>query len=125
MIQQLNAELKGLSLFVILFWSKNFCIRSTDTKKPISIPTIFLSLFSHPQKHTIPTILMDAKQYALTLFLFLLFGPYVFYSLHTTLPSHHHCNNFTCSYITNQSGTCNNDHGSSSTALSHISFVLK
>ena len=39
------------------------------------IPTIFLFLFSCLQGHTNPTILMDAKQWALTLFLFVLMSP--------------------------------------------------
>ena len=48
------------------------------------MPKIFLSLAFHLQKHTNPTILMDAKQRALTLLLLKLLEPYVFDSLPTT-----------------------------------------
>ena len=48
------------------------------------MPTIFLSLAFHLQEHTNPTILMDAKQWALTLLLLRLFEPHVFDSLRTT-----------------------------------------
>ena len=54
-----------------------------DTKSPIFMPTTFMPLFSHLQEHTSPTILMDARQWALALLLFLLSGPYVLDSLHT------------------------------------------
>ena len=40
--------------------------------------TIFLSLFSRPQENTNPIILVDARQWALTLLLFLLFETCVF-----------------------------------------------
>ena len=42
------------------------------------------SVFSRLQEHTNPTILMDAKQYALTLLLSLFFKPCVFDNHHTT-----------------------------------------
>ena len=39
------------SLFVVPFGQKIFCIQSPDTKKPISMPTIFLSFFSSSDMH--------------------------------------------------------------------------
>ena len=69
----------------IFIWvKKKNCIRSTDTKKPIFVSTIFLSLFSHLLACTNPTSLMGAKQYALILFLFVFSVPYVFDNLRTT-----------------------------------------
>ena len=53
--------------------------------------TIFLSVFSCLQEHTNPTILMDAKQYASTLFLFLLCELCVFDNhCYTQISLHHH-----------------------------------
>ena len=46
--------------------------------------TIFLSRFSRLQKHTNLTSVMDAKQYALTLPLFVLSGPCVFDNIRGT-----------------------------------------
>ena len=65
--------------------SKKTFVSSHKTQQTFMfMPTIFLFLFSHPQKHTDTTSVMDAKQWALTLLLFLLFEPFVFDSLRTT-----------------------------------------
>ena len=80
------------SLFLILLGQKRFCIWSPDAKKSIFIPTIFLFLFFHPQEHTNPTTLMDAKQQTLTLLLFLLFKLFIFDGLRAIQYIHHHCN---------------------------------
>ena len=67
---------------------------SGHTKKPMFMPIIFLSLFFHPQEHTNPNILMDAKQWTLTLLLLRLSGLFVFYGLHTTKKIYlYYCNN--------------------------------
>ena len=50
-----------------------FYIQSSDTKL-----WSWGAPFFHPREHTNPTILMDAKQLSLTLFLFVLFVPCVF-----------------------------------------------
>ena len=48
------------------------------------MPTMLLYPFFHLQEHTNLTILMDAKQKALTLLLLRLFEPFVFYAYRTT-----------------------------------------
>ena len=48
------------------------------------MPTIFLSFLSRVQEHTNPTTLMDAKQEALTIFLFVLSVSFVFGNLRAT-----------------------------------------
>ena len=48
------------------YGQKILCIRLSDTKNPFFMPTILLSPSSRFQKHTNPTILMDAKQLTLT-----------------------------------------------------------
>ena len=66
---------------VIIYRCKNV----SDSQKQLPVTsTTFLSVFSRPWGHTNPAILMDAKQWALILLLFLLSGPYVFDGLRTT-----------------------------------------
>ena len=57
-------------IFILfLFGQKSFCIQSSDTKKPMFMPTIFLSFFFfHLLTYTNPNFLMGARQWALTLF---------------------------------------------------------
>ena len=55
--------------------------------------TTFLFVFSNVREHTNPTSVMDAKQWVLTLLLFLLFGPCVFYMHRTTKHVQHHYKN--------------------------------
>ena len=64
-------------------FKKNFYIWSQDTKKSMFMSIFFLSLSSRLQRHANPTILMDARQYELTLLLFWLSGPCLFYIHHT------------------------------------------
>ena len=64
------------------FWLKKVFV--PGQKKSMFTSTIFLTLFSCHQEHTNPTTLMDAKQYALVLLLFLLSMPFVFDNLRTT-----------------------------------------
>ena len=70
------ARVQGFSLIATMHNSTAFKVRgvtkdificssffwSPDTKKPMFTSKFFLSLFSHLQKHTNPTILIDAKQ---------------------------------------------------------------
>ena len=64
---------------------KNFFVSGQQTqKRPMSTPTIFLSLFFRLQEHTNSTILMDARQGVGVLPLFLLFVPCVFDNHNTT-----------------------------------------
>ena len=60
------------------FWSKKSLYSDTRHKKANIMPTIFMSVFSCLQQHTNLAILMDVKQEALILFLFMLSGPCVF-----------------------------------------------
>ena len=54
----------------------------TYKKKPMFMPIIFLSNFFHFLTYTNPTILMDAKQLALTLLLLRLSDPFFFDNHH-------------------------------------------
>ena len=81
---------------------------------------IFLSLFSHPQEHTNLTILMDAKQWARTLLLLKIFGPFVLYSHHTTQKVHYHCNNHRYHAIVLDVDVLQTNQGHISTAIDHL-----
>ena len=83
------------------FRSKFFCIWPSDTKRPVFMSTIFLPLAFHPQEHTNPSILMDAKQWLRALLLLRIFGSCVYYNhwasknifLHQHPNDHHHYHN--------------------------------
>ena len=68
MVLQPNAELKDSSFFILFRTKKKNLYPVIRYKKSVPMPTIFLFLFSHPQEHTNPTTLMDAKEWALTIF---------------------------------------------------------
>ena len=63
--------------------SKSFCIWSSDKKRSMFMPTIFLHPFFYVQEHINPSTLMDAKQWVRALLLLRLFEPFVFYGLRT------------------------------------------
>ena len=86
---------------------KIFCIWSSNAKKPILTSIIFLSLFFHLMTYTNPNTLTDAKQWTLTLLLFLLFRPFgphnhrttqnIYHANHRANDDHHNSHHVTSS----------------------------